>query len=415
VYDESICRQCKVQVKRAYLGLRLTPEELDILDHPRRSFMISFPVIMDSGKTRMFTGYRVQYNDARGPTKGGIRMHPDLDLDDVTNLAFLMAIKCAVVDLPFGGAKGGVVCNPKEMSEGERERVTRGYITAIRDFIGPHKDIPAPDVYTDERTMAWMMDEYEKAVGRHAPGVVTGKPVGIGGSRGRGYSTSLGGVYVLEEILRMRGEEREGIRVAVQGFGNVGSHTARLLGERGYRIIAVSDSQGGIFREGGLDVGAVLKEKEERGTVVGAGEGEGITNEELLTLDCDVLIPAALSDQIVGENADSIRARVVLELANAPVSVEADDILFKKGIFVVPDILANAGGVVVSYLEWIQNLTNDYWEEEVVIQRLHKIMTQAIQDVYRICEEKRCSLRQAAYQLAIDRILKAERLRGNLK
>ena len=414
VDDENVCRHCMAQLRRVYKGLELSPEELELLERPRRTFIVSFPVRMDDGSTRMFTGYRVQYNDARGPTKGGIRFHPRLTLEDVRNLAYLMALKCAVVDIPFGGAKGGIIVNPKELSQGELERLTRGYIRAIHGFIGPRKDIPAPDVYTDERIMAWVLDEYEKTLGESAPGVVTGKPLALGGSKGRSYATALGGSYILDEALQVMGG-LEDSRVAVQGFGNVGANIARILKENGYRVIAVSDSRGGVLDEGGLDIGEVMGYKREKGSVVAFPGAEKITNEELLSLDCDILVPAALSDQITEENASMVKARVVLELANSPVTVAADDVLFGNGVKVIPDILANAGGVVVSYLEWVQNLSGETWRRERVIGRLKRIMVSAFREVYGICREEECSMRLAAHLLGVRRILEAERLRGNLR
>ncbi|MFQ5815710.1 MAG: Glu/Leu/Phe/Val dehydrogenase, partial [Candidatus Hydrothermarchaeaceae archaeon] len=282
VDDENVCRNCMVQLKRAYIGLQLTPNELDLLDRPKRSLLVSFPVRMDDGKVRIFTGYRVQYNDARGPTKGGIRFHPELTLEDVKNLAFLMALKCAVVNIPFGGAKGGVVVDPKELSVDELERLTRGYVRAIHGFIGPMKDIPAPDVYTDERIMAWILDEYERMQWGHFPAVVTGKPVSLGGTGVRSYSTSLGGFYLLEEAMEHLGMKKEGTTIAIQGFGNAGSNAARILHDAGYRVIAVSDSKGGIMNDKGLPISEVLKHQQETGTVAGFGGAAEITNEELL-------------------------------------------------------------------------------------------------------------------------------------
>jgi glutamate dehydrogenase/leucine dehydrogenase len=404
-----------VQLGRVYRGLKLSPEELELLERPRRTFIVSFPVRMDTGRTKMFTGYRVQYNDARGPTKGGIRFHPGLTLEDVRTLAFLMALKCAVVDIPFGGAKGGIVVNPKELSQGELERLTRGYIRAIHGFIGPRKDIPAPDVYTDEQIMAWVLDEYEKNLGESAPGVVTGKPIALGGSRGRSYSTALGGTYILDEALKVLGDDLYKGRVVVQGFGNVGANVARILHEKGFRVIAVSDSKGGILAEDGLDIAEVLRLKRQRGSVVEYPGARRITNEELLSLECDILVPAALSDQITVENASAVKAKVLLELANSPVTVGADDLLFKGGVHVIPDILANAGGVVVSYLEWVQNLTGHYWRKERVLRRLRRIMASAFREVYGTCERDECSMRLAAHYLGVKRILEAERLRGNLR
>jgi glutamate dehydrogenase/glutamate dehydrogenase (NAD(P)+) len=336
-------------------------------------------------------------------------------LEDVQNLAFLMALKCAVVGIPFGGAKGGVVVNPKKLSEGEVERVTRGYIRAIHRFLGPRRDIPAPDVYTNEQIMAWILDEYEKTTGESAPGVVTGKPLALGGSKARSYATSLGGSYVLMEALKLFNMGKGGGSVAIQGFGNAGANLAGILHEDGYKVIAVSDSKGGVLNKKGLNIGEVSKHKKERGSVLGFPGAKDITNEELLALECDVLIPAALSDQITKENADKMKAKIILELANAPITVEADDILFKKGVHVIPDILANAGGVVVSYLEWVQNLTNDYWRERRVVGKLRKIMVSAFHEVEQTCELEKCSMRLGAHYLAVRRILEAERLRGNLR
>jgi len=415
VDDENVCRNCKVQLKRAYLGLKLTPEELDLLDRPKTSHIVSFPVKMDDGNIKIFTGYRVQYNDARGPTKGGIRFHPDLTLEDVTNLAFLMALKCAVVNIPFGGAKGGVVVNPKELSPGELERLTRRYVRAIGGSLGPTKDIPAPDVYTDEKIMAWILDEYERMKGEHTPAVVTGKPVSLGGTAVRSYSTSQGGFYLLEEALAQLGMKKENTTIAIQGFGNAGSNAAKLLSDAGHKVIAVSDSKGGILDEKGLPIDEVLDHKQKKGTVLGFKGSKEITNDALLSVECDVLIPAALSDQIRKDNANDVKAKIVVELANAPITIEADDVLFKNGVIVIPDILANAGGVVVSYLEWVQNLSNDRWTDMKVKKRLRWIMSSAFKEVSKICSSENCSMRHAAHRLAVDRILEAERLRGNLK
>lgn len=397
-----------------YMGLELKTEELDLLDMPRRSFTVHFPVQMDSGKTKMFVGHRVQYNDARGPTKGGIRFHPELTLDHVRDLAFLMSLKCAVVNIPFGGSKGGIVVNPKELSRDELERVTRGYTRAILEHLGPLRDIPAPDVYTDEKIMVWIMDEYERITGEYVPAVVTGKPVELGGISVRTYSTSLGGIHVLGEALRYRDMDKFTVSVAIQGFGNVGMNAARILYQKGYRIIAVSDSRGGIIRNEGLDIEKVMEHKKTTGNVSDFPGAENITNKELLVCDCDILIPAALSDQLDRDNAKDVKAKIVLELANAPTTTEADNILFDKGVIVIPDVLANAGGVVVSYFEWSQNLNNDYWDEEKVLGKLKKIMVTSFNDINNQCIEEDCSMRRASYQLALKRILYAERLRGNL-
>lgn len=402
------------ELENLYIYLELSTEELDLLDMPKRSFTVHFPIHMDSGKTKMFVGHRVQYNDARGPTKGGIRFHPELTLDDVRDLAFLMALKCAVVNIPFGGAKGGVAVNPKELSRRELERVTRGYIRAIADYIGPYKDIPAPDVYTDEKIMVWILDEFERIKGEHVPGVVTGKPIELGGSKARSYSTSLGGIHVLEEALKKTRMNKKDVSIVIQGFGNVGENAARILHQTGYKITAVSDSKGGVMNDDGLDIPEVMKHKQETGSVMDLSGSRNITNEELLVSECDILIPAALSEQLNEFNAKDVKAKIILELANAPTTIEADSIFLENKILVIPDILANAGGVVVSFFEWVQNLNNDYWEEEKVLQKLRDVMVASFNDVHVMCSEENCSMRRAAYQLAVKRILHAEKLRGNL-
>jgi glutamate dehydrogenase/leucine dehydrogenase len=397
-----------------YMDLGLSAGELDLLAMPKRSFTVHFPVRMDSGGVKMFVGHRIQYNDARGPTKGGIRFHPELTIDHVRDLAFLMVLKCAVVNIPFGGSKGGVVVNPKELSRNELEQVTRGYIRSIENYIGPFKDIPAPDVYTDEQIMVWILDEFERIKGEHVPAVVTGKPVELQGIKARSYSTSLGGIYVLEEAMRKMGMKASEVGVAVQGFGHVGKNAASILAEKGYKIIAVSDSHGGIINENGLDIRGVVKHKDVTGGVTDFKGGKNITNEELLTCDCNILIPAALSDQLTKDNARDIKASIILELANAPTTTDADEIFFNEEVMLIPDVLANAGGVVVSYFEWSQNLTNDAWDENRVLQKLKDIMITSFNDVYALCREGSCRMRRAAYQLAVKRILHAERLRGNL-
>jgi glutamate dehydrogenase len=402
------------ELQAIYGTLGLTREELELLSAPRRIFTVTFPVKMSSGKTRMFTGYRVQYNDARGPAKGGIRFHPEMSEEHTSELALLMALKCALVNIPFGGSKGGVVVNPMELGQGDLELVTRGYIRAIADFIGPFKDIPAPDVYTDEHIMAWILDEYERIRREHIPAVVTGKPPELGGIHVRRYSTALGGVHVLEQAMKDRAMEAKGTRVAVQGFGNVGSNAARILHHWGYVIVAVSDVSGGILDPNGLDVSSLRRYVTKTGNVQGFPGAKSITNAELLTTDCEILIPAALSNQIDENNAGEIKARIILELANAPTTAAADDILFDRNVMVIPDIIANAGGVVVSYFEWSQNLSNDIWPEEKVLHRLREIMITSFADINSLCKEGPCRLRKAAYQLAVKRILHAERLRGNL-
>ena len=412
--DRNLCKLCMSELGEIYSELGLSADELELLAMPKRSFTVHFPVRMDSGKTRMFLGHRIQYNSARGPAKGGLRFHPELTIDHVRDLAFLMVLKCAVVNIPFGGSKGGVKVNPKELSRNELEQVTRGYVRAIADYIGPFKDIPAPDVYTDERIMIWILDEYERIRGEHVPAVVTGKPVELQGIKVRRYSTSLGGIFVLEEAMGKTGMEKSKARVAVQGFGNVGENAARLLHERGYKVIAVSDSGGGVMSEEGLDIPTVMDHKANTGSVAGLKGARNITNDELLVSPCDILIPAALSDQLNEHNARDVKAKIVLELANAPTTTEADEIFFERNIMLIPDVLANAGGVVVSYFEWSQNLNNEYWPEGKVLRKLEDIMITAFNDVYSLCHRTSCRMRRAAYQLGVKRVLHAERLRGNL-
>lgn len=402
------------ELQTIYADLGLSREELDLLSAPRRSFTVSFPVKLMSGKTQMLRGFRVQYNDARGPAKGGIRFHADMDEEHTSELALLMALKCAVVNIPFGGAKGGVVVNPMEYPRRDLEHITRGYIRAIADYIGPFKDIPAPDVYTDEQIMAWILDEYERIRREHAPAVVTGKPPELGGIPARRYSTALGGIHVLEQALKEQGKEARGFRAAIQGFGNVGENAARLLYERGYSVVAVSDVNGGILAPKGLNIPAVIKHKNKTGSIADFSGAKNVTNAELLAADCDVLVPAALSNQIDANNAGSIKAAIILELANAPVTAAADEILFNRDVLVIPDIIANAGGVVVSYFEWSQNLSSDIWPEQKVLERLQEVMITAFNDVSGHCREIKCRMRKAAYELAVKRILNAERLRGNL-
>jgi len=398
--------------------LKLNESEIDILTVPKRTFIFSFPVIMDDGKTRIFTGYRIQFNNARGPTKGGIRFHPEVDLEDVKTLAFLMTLKCAVLNLPFGGSKGGVIAAPDKLSKGELERLSREYIREVYRFIGPATDIPAPDVNTNPQIMAWMLDEYEKITGRHSPGFITGKPVELGGSAIRDISTALGGTFVLREIMNESMKEfgiKQHSKVVVQGFGNVGMNIAKLLYEQKYHIIAVSDSTIGVYNENGLDVSEIIEYKRINKSLRGFKNVKEITNEEILKLECDVLVPAALHDQITNENADEVKAKIILEMANRPLTPEADTILEKKGIIVIPDILANAGGVVVSYFEWVQNSMNYYWTSEEVLQKLESYMITATKEISKTSKNFKCSMRDAAYISAINKILYAEKLRGVLK
>jgi glutamate dehydrogenase (NAD(P)+) len=389
------------------------PEYLAKLRLPERELTVNFPVRLDDGTIRIFTGYRVQHSMLRGPAKGGIRYHPDVTLDEVRALAMWMTMKCAVVGIPYGGAKGGVACNPKEMSLGEVERLTRRYTHEISSIIGPDRDIPAPDVNTNAQIMAWMLDTYAMKVGRPTPALITGKPVELGGSLGRNEATARGCQYTLRRAAKRLGLPLAGASVVIQGYGNAGSIAASLLHhEDGCRIVAASDSQGGIYNPKGLDPAALLKWKEENKTVATYPDGDSVTNAELLELPCDILIPAALERQLTGRNADRVQARIIAEAANGPTEPEADAIFHDKGIFVIPDILANAGGVTVSYFEWVQNLQSFSWEEDEVNQQLERVMNRAFDQVVAIADEKKVRNRVAAGILAISRCVKAFHLRG---
>lgn len=412
---DNVCINCYNQVDKVAKILNLGQAELDILTIPKRILTFSFPVKLDAGDVRYFTGYRVQFNDARGPTKGGIRFHPEVNLEEIKTLAFLMTLKCAVVNLPYGGAKGGVMIDPKRFSEGELERISRGYIREINNFIGPDMDIPAPDVNTDSRIMAWMLDEYEKLKGRHVPATITGKPIALGGSMARDFSTSMGGAYVLHELADSFDMKPRKTSVAVQGFGNVGMNIVRILHEWGYKVIAVSDSKSGIFNKVGLNIKEVIQHKNKTGALSKFKGSKEISNEALLELKADVLVPAALEDQITKKNAGSVKAKLILEMANRPITPEADEILLDKNIFVMPDILANAGGVVVSYFEWVQNSQNFYWSEKEVLDKLKTYMTDAVKELSKVCTDFRCDMRKSLYINAVKKILEAEKLRGNLK
>jgi glutamate dehydrogenase (NADP+) len=391
--------------------IKLSADAIAVLREPKAIYMFSIPIKMDNGLTRVFRGYRVQYNDARGPAKGGIRFHPQVCLDEVQSLAFWMMVKCAVVGIPFGGGKGGIEVNPKELSKFELERLSRGYINAIADVIGPERDIPAPDVYTNEQIMAWMSDQYNIISRKQLPGVITGKPISCGGSLGRGDATGRGGFYVLEALRERLGLAGGNPTVAIQGFGNAGYHYARLATEVGYKVVAISDSQGGIYNEQGINIEEANNLKQKHGSLDAAyGKTAGfkkVSNNEILELKVDVLVPAALENQITEDNASKIKAKVVLELANGPTSYAADCELFKRGVVVIPDILANAGGVTVSYFEWVQNRTADYWKLETVQNRLAEIMKISALEVDAKRSEENISMRTAAYAVALERVGKA--------
>ena len=391
----------------------LSPGIRDVLKSPKRELTVNFPVRMDDGSYRVFTGHRVQYNMARGPTKGGIRYHPGVTLDEVRALAAWMTWKCAVVNIPYGGAKGGIVVDPKKLSVGELERMTRRYASEISPIIGPEMDIPAPDVYTDAQTMAWIMDTYSMQKGYSVPGVVTGKPISLGGSEGRGEATGRGCAYVIREAAPHVGIKIHGGSVAVQGFGNAGSVAAKILhDELGAKIVAVSDTKGGIYHADGLNPHAVEAHKQKTGSVVGFPGAKAISNAELLEVKADVLVPAALENQITGKNADKIAAKLVAEAANGPTLPEADKILFERKVTVLPDVLANAGGVTVSYFEWAQDIQGFYWSLDEVNRRLESVMVRSYKEVHEVAEARHVHNRTAAYVLAIQRVADAIRLRG---
>jgi len=409
---ESLWTMAQQQLDRVAGIMHLDPRIHTLLRHCKRVMEVSVPVKMDDGSLRVFIGWRVHHNLARGPAKGGIRYSPTLTLDEVKGLAMLMTWKCAVVDIPYGGAKGGVVCNPAELSDGELERLTRRYTSELILLLGPEKDIPAPDLGTDERIMAWMMDTYSMNLGYSVPGVVTGKPVNIGGSRGRREAPGRSVAICVEEAAARLGINLEGARVALQGFGKVGSVVALLLHAIGCKIVAISDVKGGIYNPHGLNPVKLLSHKRRTKTVSDYEDGDYITNEELLELPCDILIPAAVEGVITAQNADKVKAKLLVEAANGPVTPEADAILRDKGVFIVPDILANAGGVVVSYFEWVQDIQQFFWTEQEVNERLRQVIRRAFGEVWGIMQERSVDMRTAAYILAVSRVAEAISMRG---
>ena len=405
----------QAQLAQAAEILELEPAVHEMLRWPLRELHVTLPVRMDDGTVEVFHGFRVQYNDSRGPTKGGIRFHPDETIDTVRALAAWMTWKTAVVDIPLGGAKGGIICNPKEMSAGELERLSRAYIRQVGRILGLEKDVPAPDVYTTPQIMAWMMDEFSKIHQKNQFGVITGKPLELGGSAGRGDATARGGCYTIREAANDVGLDLKGATVAIQGYGNAGYFAATLVTSLfGCKVVAVSDSRGGIINENGLDGEAVFEHKAKTGSVVDFPNSDPISNEDLLELDVDILIPAALENVITDENASNIKAGIICELANGPTTPEADDILYKNDVHMIPDFLANAGGVTVSYFEMVQNFYMYYWEENVVHERLDKKMTSAYHATLKASRKFNINMRQAAYVVAVERVVEAMRLRGRL-
>jgi glutamate dehydrogenase (NAD(P)+) len=383
-----------------------------VLRFPAREVIVHIPVMMDNGSIDVFTGFRVQHSIARGPGKGGIRYSPDVTLDEVRALASWMTWKCAVVNIPFGGAKGGVICDPKKMSIGELERLTRRYTSELIEFIGPEKDVPAPDINTNEQTMAWIMDTYSMHMRQTVTAVVTGKPLNIGGSRGRREATGRGIAVVCDEAMRYLNMQREGCRVIIQGFGNVGSNAAKLMMEKGYKIIGIAEYDGGLYNSNGIDINLLLEYRQRNGTVLGFKGGEAVDSSGLLTSDCEILIPAATENVITSRNADRIKARIVCEGANGPTTAVADEILADKKIFIIPDILANAGGVTASYFEWVQDRQGYFWKEAVVNEQLESILVESFGDVVRYAEAHGVNNRIAAYMLAIDRVAFTIKQRG---
>lgn len=419
--SKSLFSDASQRLERAMKYVSISEDALEHLKHPKISLSVSIPVRMDNGALRIFQGYRVRYDDTRGPGKGGVRYHPNVTLDEVQSLAFWMTFKCAVLNLPFGGAKGGVTVNPKELSKLELERLSRGYIDAIADFIGPDVDIPAPDVYTNPMIMGWMMDQYSIIRRQLTPAVVTGKPITLGGSLGRDTATAMGAFFVMEAMMPKFDLPPQETSVAVQGFGNAGAHIAELLSKAGYKVVAVSDSQGGVYCKKGLDIPSIRRFKESQkgikalyceDSVCNVVEHEIISNQELLTLDVDVLVPAALENQITEANAKDIKAKIIFEVANGPTTSGADKILEEKGVYVFPDILVNAGGVTVSYFEWVQNRSGLYWTQQEVNQRLKQKMVEETEPIWQLSQELGISMRTAAYVHALNRLGEAISAKG---
>jgi glutamate dehydrogenase (NAD(P)+) len=411
-FDSMLHRTAVAQLDEVAKKVDLEPDIHERLRHPRRALVVSIPVRMDDGRTEVFYGYRVHHNTVLGPTKGGVRFAPDVNLGEVTALAMLMSWKCALMGLPYGGAKGGIRCDPLALSAREKESLTRRYTVEVMPLIGPDLDIPAPDLGTDEQTMAWMMDTYSMTQGRTILGAVTGKPVVVGGSVGRREATGRGVVYTLSQVMRRLGRDLRGQRVVIQGFGNVGSVVARLLSKEGCVVVGLSDIQGGVWHPDGLDVHQVMQHVKGSGTVSDFGGAEPMSNAEIIERPCDIFVPAAVGAQIGADNAGRVQASVIAEAANGPTSPEADVILRERGVTVIPDILANAGGVVVSYFEWMQGLQYHFWRETEITTRLQEVMTRAVKQVWALSEQKDVDLRTAALMLGVRRVADGYRTRG---
>ncbi|HWL24164.1 MAG TPA: Glu/Leu/Phe/Val dehydrogenase [Ureibacillus sp.] len=398
-------------IKEALNKLGYDEAMYELLKEPLRMLHVRIPVKMDDGTTKVFTAYRAQHNDAVGPTKGGVRFHPGVNEDEVKALSMWMTLKCGIVDLPYGGGKGGIICDPRTMSMGELERLSRGYVRAISQIVGPTKDIPAPDVFTNAQIMAWMMDEYSRIDEFNSPGFITGKPIVLGGSQGRDRATAQGVTIVIQEAAKKRGIDIKGARVVIQGFGNAGSFLAKFMSDLGAKVIGISDAYGALHDPEGLDIDYLLDRRDSFGTVTTLFE-DTITNKELLELDCDILVPAAIENQITAENAHEIKANIVVEAANGPTTAEATKILTERGILLVPDVLASAGGVTVSYFEWVQNNMGYYWSEDEVSEKLYEKMVAAFENVYTVATTRNINMRLAAYMVGVRRTAEASRFRG---
>ncbi|GAB6006952.1 glutamate dehydrogenase [Geobacillus vulcani] len=409
--EENMFLSTQRVIKEALAKLGYGEEMYELLKEPLRVLTVRIPVRMDDGTVKVFTGYRAQHSDAVGPTKGGIRFHPDVTEEEVKALSMWMTIKAGIVGLPYGGGKGGIVCDPRNMSMGELERLSRGYVRAINQIVGPSKDIPAPDVFTNSQIMAWMMDEYSRIREFDSPGFITGKPLVLGGSQGREKATALGVTICIEEAAKKAGIELQGARVIIQGFGNAGSFLAKFLHEAGARVIGISDAYGALYDPNGLDIPYLLDRRDSFGTVTTLFENV-ITNQELLEKECDILVPAAVANQITRDNAANIRAKIVVEAANGPTTLEATKILTERGVLLVPDVLASAGGVTVSYFEWVQNNQGYYWTEEEVVEKLKEKLTSAFHRVYELAESRRVDMRMAAYMIGLRQTAEAARYRG---
>jgi len=411
VENLNVLTSTQLVIKDALNKLGYGDEMFELLKEPMRVLTVRIPVRMDDGTVRVFTGYRAQHNDAVGPTKGGIRFHPEVTEDEVKALAIWMSIKCGIANLPYGGGKGGIICDPREMSFRETERLCRGYVRAISQIVGPTKDIPAPDVFTNSQSMAWMMDEYSRIREFDAPGFITGKPLVLGGSYGRESSTARGVAIAIEEAAKVKGIDLKGARVVVQGFGNAGGYLAKFMHDAGAKVVGISDAYGGLHDPNGLDIEYLLDRRDSFGTVTKLYKNT-ITNQELLELDCDILVPAAIENQITARNANDIKAKLVVEAANGPTTNEATKILSDRGILLVPDVVANAGGVIVSYFEWVQNNQGFYWSAEEVDNRLQKIMSASFHSVYETAKLRKIDMRLAAYMVGTRRMAEACQLRG---